>query len=219
MLKAVIFDMDGVVIDSNPFHKQAWEKFLAKKGIPLHEDTFNRVISGTPGDRPIRTILGGEITDEQVEVFVNEIDAGYRESIRNSVELVPLAGLRELLGNLKKSGILIALATSAPDENIDLVLSGLELNDFFNVIIGKSQVKNGKPHPEVYLTSLDMLGVRADQCLVFEDSVAGVKAAVNARIKTLGVLTTETADNLLKAGAFATLRDFTGITSENLSEM
>lgn len=219
MLKAVIFDMDGVVIDSNPFHKQAWEKFMAKKGIPLYEDTFNRVISGTPGDRAIRSLLGGDIPDEQVEIFVNEIDAGYRDSIRNSGELTPLAGLRELLEDLKKSGILIALATSAPDENIDLVLSGLEINDFFNVIIGKSMVRKGKPDPEVYLTAMAMLGARADQCLVFEDSLAGVQAAVNARIKTLGVLTTETADNLLTAGAFATIHDFTGITSGDLSEM
>ena len=114
---------------------------------------------------------------------------------------------------------MIALATSAPVENIDLVLSGLELSEFFGVIIGKSQVKNGKPHPEVYLTAMDMLGVQADQCVVFEDSLAGVQAAVNAQIKTLGVLTSETADTLLMAGASTTLSDFAGITLEDLSEL
>jgi len=219
MLKAVIFDMDGVVINSNPFHRLAWEKFLVKRGIPVNEDIFNRVISGTPGDQALRILLGGEITDGQVQMFVNEIDAEYRESIRNSRAFAPMAGLREFLEELKKSGIMIALATSAPVENIDLVLSGLELSEFFGVIIGKSQVKNGKPHPEVYLTAMDMLGVQADQCVVFEDSLAGVQAAVNAQIKTLGVLTSETADTLLMAGASTTLSDFAGITLEDLSEL
>jgi len=219
MLKAVIFDLDGVVIDSNPFHRLAWEKFLVKRGIPVNEDIFNRVISGTPGDQALRILLGGEITDDQVQMFVNEIDAEYRESIRNSRAFAPMAGLREFLEELKKSGIMIALATSAPVENIDLVLSGLELSEFFGVIIGKSQVKNGKPHPEVYLTAMDMLGVQADQCVVFEDSLAGVQAAVNAQIKTLGVLTSETADTLLMAGASTTLSDFAGITLEDLSEL
>ena len=219
MLKAVIFDMDGVVINSNPFHRLAWEKFLVKRGIPVNEDIFNRVISGTPGDQALRILLGGEITDDQVQMFVNEIDAEYRESIRNSRAFAPMAGLREFLEELKKSGIMIALATSAPVENIDLVLSGLELSEFFGVIIGKSQVKNGKPHPEVYLTAMDMLGVQADQCVVFEDSLAGVQAAVNAQIKTLGVLTSETADTLLMAGASTTLSDFAGITLEDLSEL
>ncbi|HJZ41929.1 MAG TPA: HAD family phosphatase [Bacteroidales bacterium] len=219
MLKAVIFDLDGVVIDSNPFHRLAWEKFLVKRGIPVNEDIFNRVISGTPGDQALRILLGGEITDGQVQMFVNEIDAEYRESIRNSRAFAPMAGLREFLEELKKSGIMIALATSAPVENIDLVLSGLELSEFFGVIIGKSQVKNGKPHPEVYLTAMDMLGVQADQCVVFEDSLAGVQAAVNAQIKTLGVLTSETADTLLMAGASTTLSDFAGITLEDLSEL
>jgi beta-phosphoglucomutase len=219
MLKAVIFDMDGVIIDSNPFHRKAWGKFMEKRGIPVNEDIFNRIISGTPGDQAIRTLLGGEIQDEQVEIYVNEIDAEFRESIRNSRDLAPVAGLREFLEELKKSNVLIALATSAPVENIDLVLSGLEIGEYFGLIVGKSQVKNGKPHPEVYLTTMDMLGVYADQCLVFEDSLAGVRSAVNARIKTVGVLTTVTADKLLMAGASATIRDFTGITSRDLSEM
>jgi HAD superfamily hydrolase (TIGR01509 family) len=154
------------------------------------------VIFGTTGDQALRILLGKDLPDEQINLFANEIDAEYRETIGNSNSFIPIEGLPEFLELLKNSNISLALATSAPVENIDLVLTGLKLQDFFGVIIGKSQVTNGKPHPEVYLTAMDMLGVQQNECLVFEDSLMGVLAAVNAGIKTIGITTTEPARKL-----------------------
>jgi beta-phosphoglucomutase len=219
MKGAVIFDLDGVVINSNPFHRAAWSNFLNNHGVIANEEIFSTVIFGTTGNQALKKLLGESCSDKQIANYVNEIDAEYRKIICASANLRPLNGLLELLKGLKELGIGIALATSAPDANIDLVLDKLKIRHFFDLIVGKSKVVNGKPNPEVYLTTMQQLSLSCKHCLVFEDSISGVKAAYRAGIVVIGVTTSHTPDELLNAGAQSTINDFKHISLNDIDDI
>jgi beta-phosphoglucomutase len=206
---AVILDMDGVIIDSNPFHRMAWKEFLERHGVEVNEHMFRNVIFGTTGDHAIRNILQPpELTPEQLSGYLEEIDTSYRSIISGSEQIFPVNGLNNFLDFIKEIGFKIALATSAPPENISLILERLGITEYFDVIIDKTQVTHGKPDPEVYLKTVENLKTDSEYCLVFEDSLSGVRSAIQAGIRVIGVTTSHTAEELSKAGTFYNIDDF-----------
>jgi len=218
MKNAIILDMDGVVINSNPYHRIAWERFLLKHHITVDEDMFRKVIFGTPGDQALRKLLKTDLTDLQVNTYVREIDSAYRTVLRSSDHFVPVDGLLAFLNAAKNKGFRIVLATSAPPENIRLIVSRLKIGDFFEFIIDKTQVEHGKPDPEIYLKATAMLNLEKIHCLVFEDSLAGIKAAKSAGIRVVGVTTSHSASELHDEGAFLTINDFREVDLARLFE-
>ena len=172
-----IFDMDGVVIDSNPYHKIAWGKFLSGQGIPCDDELFDNVLSGRTGPTSLRMLFGEELPEEKLERFLEEVDTNYQTILRDTEDVMPIAGIHEFLDQISSNGYRLALATSAPTLNIELGLQKLKLENRFEHIVGKVDVTHGKPHPEVYLTALERLGLPARNCIVFEDSRNGVLAA------------------------------------------
>jgi HAD superfamily hydrolase (TIGR01509 family) len=218
MKNAVILDMDGVVIDSNPFHRIAWKNFLAKHQITVDEEMFRTVIFGTTGDQALKKILNGNLTEFQVDAYVKEIDSTYREALRSSDHFVPLPGLRDFLKAAANRGCRIVLATSAPIENIRLVVDGLQLDGYFEFIIDKTQVEHGKPDPEIYLKAVDMINLEKASCVVFEDSLAGIQAAKRAGLRVVGVTTSHSAMELQHEGAFKTIRNFSEVDLAELFE-
>jgi HAD superfamily hydrolase (TIGR01509 family) len=206
-----IFDMDGVVIDSNPFHKIAWEKFLSGQGIPFDDQLFDNVLSGRTGPTSLRMIFGEDLSQEKLDLYLEEVDSNYQNILRESEDVRPIAGVHAFLDKINGNGLSLALATSAPTLNIELGLQKLQLENTFEHIVGKVDVTHGKPHPEVYLTSLKLLGLTAENCIVFEDSKAGIQSARSAGIQVVGIASGHSREELLEEGVSMVVDDFRGL--------
>ena len=211
-----IFDMDGVVIDSNPYHKIAWEKFLVGRGIHFDDQLFDNVLSGRTGPTSLRIIFGDELPHKDLEVFLEEVDNNYQSILRESKDVKPIAGIYDFLDQVRGNGIRMALATSAPELNIELGLQKLNLEHTFEHIIGKVDVTHGKPHPEVYLTTLNLLGMQAESCVVFEDSKAGIQSARSAGIPVVGISSGHSKEELLEEGVSMVVEDFMDLHLETV---
>jgi len=206
-----IFDMDGVVIDSNPFHKIAWGKFLSGQGIPFDDQLFDNVLSGRTGPTSLRMIFGEDLSQEKLDLYLEEVDSNYQNILRESEDVRPIAGVHAFLDKINGNGLRLALATSAPTLNIELGLQKLQLENTFEHIVGKVDVTHGKPHPEVYLTSLKLLGLTAENCIVFEDSKAGIQSARSAGIQVVGIASGHSREELLAEGVSMVVDDFVGL--------
>jgi len=211
-----IFDMDGVVIDSNPYHKIAWEEFLIGQGVPYDDQLFDNVLSGRTGPTSLKLIFGDDLAQEKLDLYLEEVDSNYQNILRQTEEVKPIAGVHDFLSQISRNGYKLALATSAPVLNIELGLQKLKLENTFEHIVGKVDVTHGKPHPEVYLASLGLLGMPADKCIVFEDSRAGIQSARNAGIQVVGIASGHSKEELLKEGVALALDDFNGLNLETV---
>jgi len=211
-----IFDMDGVVIDSNPYHKIAWEKFLNGQGISFDDQLFDNVLSGRTGPTSLRLIFGEDLSQEKLDLYLEEVDSNYQNILRQTEDVRPIAGVHAFLDQLTQNGYRLALATSAPVLNIELGLEKLKLENTFEHIVGKVDVRHGKPHPEVYLTSLSLLGIAAENCIVFEDSKAGIQSARNAGIQVVGIASGHSREELLDEGVSMVVDDFTGLSPDKV---
>jgi beta-phosphoglucomutase len=209
-----IFDMDGVVIDSNPYHKIAWKKFLSGQGVPFDDQLFDNVLSGRTGPTSLRMLFGDDLPEEQLNRFLDEVDSNYQNILRQTEEVRSIAGVNAFVDQISKNGYRLALATSAPTLNIELGLQKLNLENRFDPIVGKVDVTHGKPHPEVYLTSLERLGIPRENCVVFEDSKAGIQSARSAGLKVVGIASGHSKEELLKEGVSLVVDDFMGLELE-----
>ena len=205
----LIFDMDGVVIDSNPFHKIAWEKFLVGKGIHYDDQFFDHVLSGRTGPTSLRIIYGDELPEDLLEEYLQEVDENYQSILRQSKEVKAINGLYEFLEAARTNGHRLGLATSAPPLNIELGLEKLRLEGVFDVVVGKVDVSFGKPHPEVYLTTVQRLGLPLRNCIVFEDSRVGIESALGAGMPVVGIASGHSKEELMEEGATLAVDDFT----------
>jgi beta-phosphoglucomutase len=200
----LIFDMDGTLADSDPVHLRAFAEFLAPFGVTVDEEVYRSTISGRTNALIFADLLPHH-TPADHERFAAEKEAVFR---RLATEMEPLAGLLDLLDWADAHGIGLGLVTNAPRANLDHTLDALEIASRFRVLICAEDVARGKPDPLPYLTALERLGVRPAEAVVFEDSVAGIRAAKAAGIATFGLLTGQSAQLLEHAGADATLPDF-----------
>jgi len=215
----LIFDMDGVVIDSNPFHKIAWGKFLTSKGIPCDDEFFDSVLSGRTGPTSLNIIFGDNLPESLLDEYLQEVDQNYQNILRQSEEVLPIAGLYKFLESIKGNGHRLALATSAPPLNIELGLEKLKLEGVFEVVVGKVDVVHGKPHPEVYLTAAERLGLPIEHCIVFEDSKAGIQSARNAGMPVVGIASGHSKEELLEEGVSLAVDDFTDLNLESVLKL
>jgi len=208
---AVIFDMDGVIVHSNPTHKKAIRKFLEQHGKSLSDRYLREEVYGRTNREWLRSTFDG-ITEEKIEEYIREKEQIFREMFAH--DLKPLPGLREFLDTLCENEIIMAVATSAPKVNADWVLGELDLVRYFRTVLHEGHVTHGKPHPEIYLKTADALDMEPEKCVIFEDSLSGVEAARSAGSPVIGVTTTHTREEL--AHTDAVIRDFTEIDSEIL---
>ena len=212
----LIFDMDGVVIDSNPFHKIAWGKFLKGKGIACEDAYFDSVLSGKTGPSSLRIIFGEDLSESLLEEYLKEVDGNYQAILRESEEELAIEGLYDFLASIKGKGYRLGLATSAPPLNIKLGLEKLGLEGVFEAIVGKADVVQGKPHPEVYLTTVERLGLSTDRCVVFEDSKAGIQSALNAGMPVVGIASGHSEEELLAEGVSLAVENFSQLKLEQV---
>lgn len=192
MVYGFIFDMDGVLIDSNPTHKIALQQFCKEHGYELTEEQLREKIYGRT-NRDWLLNLFGDLPDETVRRYAYEKEALFR---RLYLDIKPLTGLLPFLKKMDAAGIPRAIATSAPRENVDFTIEHTGIGDYFKTILDDSFVTRGKPDPEIYLKSAAALGLDPRNCVVFEDSLSGVKAGKAAGCKVVGLTTTHTNEEL-----------------------
>ena len=195
MKYAFIFDMDGVLVDSNPTHKIALKQFCSKHGYELTETELREKIYGRT-NRDWLLNLFGNLSDETIRQFADEKEALFRELYH---DIKPLDGLLSFLRKSEDLKIPMAIATSAPRANVDFTLLHTKIGKYFPVILDDSFVTRGKPDPEIYLKSAAAIGVDPAQCVVFEDSLSGVSAGKRAGCKVIGITTTHTRQELSEA--------------------
>jgi len=188
-----IFDMDGVIVDNHEWHFKAWVEFGKRHGLTITQVEFGRYF-GSTNQLVLNSLFGNDITTEDILRMGNEKEAIYRELYAPYIKVVE--GLPEFLHDATERGILIALATSAPFENVKFTLEATGLENYFSIITDASMVTLGKPDPQVYRITAEKLGVQPSECIVFEDSVPGILSAKNAGMRVIGVATTHTSDEL-----------------------
>lgn len=190
---AVIFDMDGVLVDNAAYHVQAWQQFLFTHGIQFREDIKTKVFGATNREH-FELFFKRELSDAEVFAFEFQKEEIYRNLY--SPYIKPVKGLISFLELLESNKIPIAIATSAPKVNIDFVLQKTSTSRFFNKIFDASSVKKGKPDPEIYLKTMNSLQILPEKCIVIEDSLNGILAAKTAGAKVIGITTTHNAREL-----------------------
>jgi beta-phosphoglucomutase len=206
-LKAVLFDMDGVIVDNLPYHVEAWLLFCERNGIPLTKEVFYKELNGMNSKDTFEWFYKKEMTRAEVEVLEEEKELLYREFYAEHRK--PAKGLLTFLHNLRSRGIKTALATSAGPGNIDFIVDGLGIRDQFDAIIGGAEVMKGKPDPEIYLKAAALVGVSPADCIVIEDSLQGIASGQAAGASVVGITTSHTADELAHADFCAP--DFTDL--------
>jgi beta-phosphoglucomutase len=208
---AVLFDMDGVLVDNNEIHFDAWVKFGEKHGISINRENFITFFGSTSKEM-VRELFKEELTDDRVKELAGEKEQIYREIYRPHIRL--LNGLGDFLNELRKNGIPAAIATSAPLANAELVVKEASVEDMFEAIVHDALFKKGKPDPEVYLKAAEMVGFSPSRCIVFEDSLQGIESARRAGMKVIGVATTHSPDKISHADKV--INDFTEIRIHDL---
>lgn len=204
-LKGFIFDMDGVVVDNHSYHFKAWMEFAAKYKFELNDKIYRDTFNGKTNADLFKMIFG-EISQSQLEAYAHEKESNYRKIYESDMK--PLKGLIDFLDYLHKHGYKVALGTSAPTSNVDFTLDKLFLRKYFQVIVDGPQVNRGKPDPEVYLRCATLLDLDPKNCVVFEDSLAGLESGQRAGCKIVGVATSHQAYEL-KPQTESILYDFT----------
>ncbi|MDO8578113.1 MAG: HAD family phosphatase [Dehalococcoidales bacterium] len=193
---AVLWDMDGVIVDTAPFHFKAWQQTFAKLGVKYAMAEFKESF-GRRNEAIIPEILGKPVSPEEIAAIAREKEALFRRLARGKIK--PFPGAVELLQRLSKSKIKMALVSSTPPRNIDSVLESLEIKGVFQTIISGADVSKGKPDPECFLLAASRLGVKPENCVVIEDSTAGVSAAKSAGMKCIAITNTRPRNQLKKA--------------------
>ncbi len=206
MLKAVLFDLDGTLANTDPIHFQVWQTLLAPHGMTVDQKFYDRHISGRLNPDIVRDLLP-QLSTAEGAAFSADKEAQFRTMAANQLQRMP--GLSDFLHHIQQQDYPTALVTNAPRSNAEFMLQTLALEGVFHPVIIADDLPKGKPDPLPYQTALNQLGLQPDEALVFEDSPTGVRAATAAGIPTIGVTSTHSDATLRQLGAIFTIADFT----------
>lgn len=211
MLSAILFDLDGTLVNTDPFHFRAWQETLREHELEIDQTFYQTRISGRLNPVIVQDILP-HLSPEEGEQLAENKEARFREL---APLLKPLAGLDRLLAWIKEQGLKVALVTNAPSKNVHFMLSVLKLTETFPTVVLAEEMKAGKPDPAPYQFALELLNIKAEEAIAFEDSPSGIRSAVGADIFTIGIASTHDPLILKKAGANKVVVDFTDEFLEN----
>ena len=193
--QGVLWDLDGVLVDTGEFHFQAWSGLLPEYGIPFTRELFQATF-GMNNAGMLSTLLGQRLTPELLTEISDRKEQRFREAVRGRAQ--PLPGVLAWLERLKAAGLRQAIASSAPPANIDALVDELDLRAYFGAIVSGFDLP-GKPDPALLLKAARLIDVPPERCIVVEDAVAGVEAARQAGMKCIAVTTTNPAHALKAA--------------------
>jgi HAD superfamily hydrolase (TIGR01509 family) len=202
---AVVFDMDGVLIDSGAHHRDAWRLVLADLGVTPAPD-FWRLTIGRPAEEAVPLLLGRPVAAAEAARLARRKREHYTRLAARG--MLPIAGAPAFVAALARQGVPRAVATSASRHDVDEMLAEVGVRGHFEVIVTADDVRRGKPDPEVYVRAAQGLGLPPAGCVVFEDSVVGVRAARAAGMRVIGVTTAHTDRELRAAGAERAIANF-----------
>jgi beta-phosphoglucomutase len=212
VLKGVIFDLDGVVVDSHPIHKRAWRVFLESLGRDANDDDLAIIFEGKKREDILRHFLG-DLGPEELAAYGARKEALFSEFAH---EVQTMGTVREFIALLAEYDLPRAVATSATSRRARFLLRELQLDSCFQVVTTGDDVVHGKPDPAVFLLTADRLGIAPEHLLVLEDAVCGVQAAKAAGMRCIGVASNGRGPKLLQAGADKVISQFDEITIESL---
>lgn len=206
-IKAVIFDLDGTMIDNNAYHLAAWRQYLTDLGINITEEEYRKNINGRTNKDAIEYIYRRTMTKEEAMVYALEKEAVYRRIYQPFIQ--PVEGLTGLLKLLEQKNIPMGIATSGIQVNINFMFEHIPVRNFFSAVINSEHITHGKPHPEIFLKTAEALHVSPGSCLVFEDAAVGVEAAKAAGMNVVALTTTQTEAELAEADLI--IKDFSDL--------
>ena len=184
---AFVFDMDGVIVDSNPVHRVAWERFNRRYGLETTEE-MHRFMYGRHNVDIVRGYFGDGLPLEEILARGAAKEELYREIVAEKIEEMLVPGIRKFLSSYPR--VPKGVASNAEPANVRFILDRSGLGSSFQAVVNGSDVRRPKPDPEVFLRVAELLAVRPENCIVFEDSLAGVQAGVAARMRVVGIRTT-----------------------------
>ncbi|MEL6392891.1 MAG: HAD family phosphatase [Bacteroidota bacterium] len=184
---ALLFDLDGTLVDNMMIHHRAWQKLLLELGLDYSLERVKAEIHGVNMEI-LERLFGDRFTPEERQQLADQKEAAYRDIFANQMAAVP--GALAFIQRAEALGLPIAIATAAPPENAEFVLDGLDLRRSVTALVHSEMVAHGKPNPEVIQKAADAIGVPLSQCLYFEDSVTGAKTGENGGVPTIVITTT-----------------------------
>ena len=213
--EAVIFDLDGTLVDNNAYHIEAWKAFYDKIGMPFSLEEYTQNINGRINRDIFNYVFNTTLTPEKIEEYSNEKEALYRELYAEHIK--PINGLINFLKELEEAKIPKAIATSGLIPNINFMFEHVPIKNYFFSVIDAEQITHGKPHPEIFLKAAIAANAVPSNCVAFEDSVAGIQSAKAAGMKVIALTTTHTAEDLKEANLI--IKDYTEISLTELREL
>ncbi len=216
MALGVIFDMDGVLVDSGAAHRESWRALARRHGLEISDQTFADTF-GMQNRDIIRDLWGDQFRAEDVPAIDAEKEIIYRELVSGAVPVSP--GAIQMLENLHQAGFVMAVGTSGPPENLELVLRETGMGRFFAATVHGHEIEHGKPAPDVFLRAAQRAGLRAGECVVVEDAPVGIQAARAAAMRAIGYVGTHPAARLIQAGAETTVQRLTEITPDLVRQL
>ena len=213
-IRAVAFDMDGVLIDSHPAHRTAWREFLRSLGKQVSDRELSFILEGRTRNEILSHFLG-ELSEAELQRYGKHKDEIFR-SLEHRIE--PVRGVIEFIRKLTQRGIVSAIATSASEIRTFSTIERMGLAEHFEIIITASDVTRGKPDPLVYRIACERMGIPPENALAFDDAPAGIRAAALAGMRCIGVSSNGLAPQLLEAGAECVIPNFVGLVFEKLAD-
>lgn len=214
-IKAVIFDLDGTLLDNNEVHFKAWKKYLKESGMEISDEDFKKYISGRTNKDAVAHLYKKEMTEDEASKYYLKKEEIYRKMYED--DIAPIAGLQNFLKDLGTHNITMAIATSGIQVNIDFMFDHVPIKKYFKKIISSADIRMGKPDPEIFLKTAEALHIAPENCIVFEDSIAGVRAGKAAGMKVVALTTSHKPEQLKEADMI--INDYTEIDFEKLMSL
>lgn len=217
MIKGLIFDMDGTLIQNMPYHMKAFDVQAERHGYKLTQPVSNRFY-GRHNDEIFLNVVEPWVVEKYGLQFLSEEkEAIYRELYAGNVRLTD--GLEALIADAKANGVKCYIGSAGPRVNLELIWQGAELDDKIDGYICGDDVVNFKPHPEIFLKCCERMGLQPEECIVFEDALSGIKAGFAAGCKVIALSTTAKPEDLAVEGLKYIVPNFEGMTIESLSKL
>ena len=208
MKKGIIFDMDGTIVDSLPYHYEAWKIFFKENKVENFSEKLKDYKGGGTLDL-LTTVLGNNFSKKELKSMVDDKEIIFRDIYKDNV--IPIEGFIQMLESIKSKKILVGLASNAIRKNVKMILNELKIYNEFNSIICGDEVDNGKPNPEMFNKTVKRFKLDKKDCLIFEDSIEGLQGAVNSGIDAIGVKSSSSDKILKSAGAKGTVKNYVNI--------
>ena len=205
MKKGIIFDLDGTIVDSLPYHYKAWKIFFKENKVENFSERLKDYKGGGTLDL-LTAVYGDKYSRKELKMMTDDKEIIFREIYKNNV--VPIMGFMDMFELIKSKKILVGIASNAIRKNVKMILSELKIYEKFDSIICGDEVKRGKPDPEMFDETIDRFNLKKEECLIFEDSVEGVSAAVNSRVDVVGITSSTSGEILIDKGCITTIDNY-----------